>query len=71
MPSVKPTDLKLTDSQVEEAEAKATKFLKDNENDWPFVYAILAELGCADGLGGAEYRRRTRELLTEKREEPG
>jgi hypothetical protein len=66
MPTVKPTDLKLTDNQQREAEAKATKFLKDNENDWPFIFAILAELGCADGLGGAEYRRRTLKMPAER-----
>jgi len=55
----------VTGSQ-ERKPSESHQILEDNENDWPFIYAILAELGCADGLGGAEHRRRTLEMLAER-----
>ena len=56
---MKPTirDLKLSANEIAIVERRARKIVA--ETDWPTLWAIAAELGFADSLGSAEYRKRT------------
>jgi hypothetical protein len=51
----------LTDEEIRQANAEAADLVKTLP--WPVLWAIVAELGHADGLGGHEYQAATERAL--------
>ena len=51
----------LTDEEIRQAQTEATNLVKTLP--WPVLWAIVAELGYVDGLGGHEYQAATERAL--------